>query len=175
MSSACRVSSKQQEKSLTTRLFDTVVGAHSPVKRRLFRLSRARNSLLWSSGDVSLQSIDLAPQAVVFLLLALRRIDSLTFRAYTVNEKVMTRYTEAPRKLRLDLDRAPLHLEHLAAPITVEVMVMFLPSNFVTSGLARNRDRSQPPVFHQRADVSIHGGDADPLDLLLSVRKCLFW
>lgn len=98
----------------------------------------------------------------------------------------MTRGDEAVRQVEIGLGTAPFQFVDLAAPVTLEVMMMFLARHFVTWRGAGDLNHANPTVFEQRIDVPVDGGDSESpvalsgtaMDFLggegaIRIRKCL--
>ena len=73
----------------------------------------------------------------------------------------MTRGDEAVRQVEIGLGTAPFQFVDLAAPVTLEVMMMFLARHFVTWRGAGDLNHANPTVFEQRIDVPVDGGDSE--------------
>jgi hypothetical protein len=67
-----------------------------------------------------------------------------------------------------------LKVIHLVAPAAMKVVMVLLTGTFITRGLARDVDGNEPTILHQRLDIPIHGGDAEPFVMSLGAVQCFF-
>jgi hypothetical protein len=85
-----------------------------------------------------------------------------------IEHDLVPRHPEATRRERWKARDASEHLEDLTAPAAVEMVVMVLAGDLVSSRLARQVDRDEPPLLDQTADGAVDGRDAQAWDSTLS-------
>jgi hypothetical protein len=77
----------------------------------------------------------------------------------------MASHGKARTRQSIDLGNAAAQVEHPAAAVAVEVMVMSLPRPFIHRPGAWHFYRNQPAFLEEGLDVPVDRGEADAIDL----------
>jgi hypothetical protein len=87
--------------------------------------------------------------------------------AVAVQHDLVPGHTEAARREPWNARDAAEHLEDLAAPAAVEMVVMVLAGDLISPGLAGQFDRHEPPLLDESAEGPVDGRDAQAWDSTL--------